>query len=103
MSNQEEHSSSDMKSESHSLAGGYAPRDGHIRYADTYIGLKCRYGCKRRPPAVWTLPKGWLVGSCEKSESPRYPFGTVDYPFKLNDVEMEVFEVDLLYEGIISL
>jgi hypothetical protein len=47
---------------------------------------------------IGCTPKGRIVGGdrCPDPMYPRYPFGTIQYPRKLTDAEVEGFELEFL-------
>lgn len=52
-----------------------------ILYDDTYDGPRWTYGCLHRPVALGAVPAGWIVFGGRAH--PAYPFGTIDYPHRL--------------------
>jgi hypothetical protein len=63
-------------------------------WTDEYDGPRWTYGLTYRPLGLATVPKGFLIGSGR--EHPDFRFGTIDYPFRLDDFtanQMELTEI----------
>lgn len=72
--------------------------DPHSRpiFDDEYAGPRYRYGMTYRPPGLSGIPGGFIVGS--EMPHPSFRFGTIDYPFRLDDrvvAQMELTEVSV--------
>jgi hypothetical protein len=60
-------------------------------FNDTYKGERYTYGLKYRPLGSAAVPPRWIIWSEKKH--PDFNFGTIDYPRKLTQYEIESFQL----------
>jgi hypothetical protein len=62
-----------------------------ILFDDQYSGERYTYGLQYRPLGYGAVPPGWIIHS--NREHPTFSYGTVDYPFKLTEHQIEAFQL----------
>ncbi len=63
-----------------------------IVFDEGYTGPRFTYGLQYRSLARFAVPDGWIIGS--NKDRPEFPsFGTVDYPFELDDKQLHSYEL----------
>ena len=66
-----------------------------IIFTVTYTGPRWRYGLRYRSMQIGAQPKGFIIGT----QGPRdasFPFGSIEYPRRLSDAEVEAYELTLI-------
>jgi hypothetical protein len=61
-----------------------------------YKGPRFRYGLTYRPATYANVPDNYILWSGKLY--PGYAHGTIDYPFRLSDMQVERFELTLVAE-----
>lgn len=65
-----------------------------IFFDGEYQGPRWTYGLQYRPLDFAQVPNGWIIQSDQ--EHPDFAFGTVDYPVKLTDTQVQRFDLVLV-------
>lgn len=60
-------------------------------YSQTYTGSRYRYALLASPVKPGRVPCGYIINS--DKPHPNYKFGTVEYPIKLDDTCLSMFEM----------
>ena len=69
---------------------------GDLVWDSEYKGPRWQYGLTYRPATYAQVPDGYIIWSGKPH--PGYAHGTIDYPFRLSDGQVERFELTLVAE-----